>query len=503
MVHFVGAGPGAPDLITVRGQRLIAEADVIIYAGSLVNPALLEYKKTDCRVCDSAKMTLEEVTDVMRDAEEAGLSTVRLHTGDPCIYGAIREQMDILDQEKIPYDYTPGVSSFCGAASALDMEYTLPGITQSVIITRMAGRTPMPAGESIESFAGHGATMVIFLSAGMLEELSTKLMEGGYVPDTPAAIVYKATWPEEEKYTCTVETLAQTAAEHQITKTALIIVGEAVAQSGYERSKLYDPEFSTGFRKEIKKETNRGKVTVIGMGPGQIAQMTMEAYQAIEESDVIAGYQVYVDLVRDRFPDKKIITTAMRREEERCALALEEAASGADVAFICSGDAGVYGMAGLLYEMAQDYTSVEIEVIPGVTAALSGAARLGAPLIHDFALISLSDLMTPWEKIEKRLRMAAEGDFVIVLYNPSSKKRADYLKRACDILLETLSPDQVCGTVRNIGREGEEAHIYTLAELKNVQADMFTTVFIGNRSTKRIGNKMVTPRGYARERGKA
>ena len=503
MVHFVGAGPGAPDLITVRGQRLIAEADVIIYAGSLVNSALLEYKKADCLVYDSAKMTLEEVTDVMRDAEEAGLSTVRLHTGDPCIYGAIREQMDILDQEKIPYDYTPGVSSFCGAASALDMEYTLPGITQSVIITRMAGRTPMPAGESIESFAGHGATMVIFLSAGMLEELSTKLMEGGYVPDTPAAIVYKATWPEEEKYTCTVETLAQTAAEHQITKTALIIVGEAVAQSGYERSKLYDPEFSTGFRKEIKKETNRGKVTVIGMGPGQIAQMTMEAYQAIEESDVIAGYQVYVDLVRDRFPDKKIITTAMRREEERCALALEEAASGADVAFICRGDARVYGMARLLYEMAQDYTSVEIEVIPGVTAALSGAARLGAPLIHDFALISLSDLMTPWEKIEKRLRMAAEGDFVIVLYNPSSKKRADYLKRACDILLETLSPDQVCGTVRNIGREGEEAHIYTLAELRNVQADMFTTVFIGNRSTKRIGNKMVTPRGYARERGKA
>ena len=503
MVHFVGAGPGAPDLITVRGQRLIAEADVIIYAGSLVNSALLEYKKADCRVCDSAKMTLEEVTDVMRDAEEAGLSTVRLHTGDPCIYGAIREQMDILDQEKIPYDYTPGVSSFCGAASALDMEYTLPGITQSVIITRMAGRTPMPAGESIESFAGHGATMVIFLSAGMLEELSTKLMEGGYAPDTPAAIVYKATWPEEEKYTCTVETLAQIAAEHQITKTTLIIVGEAVAQSGYERSKLYDPEFSTAFRKEIKKETNRGKVTVIGMGPGQFAQMTMEAYQAIEESDVIVGYQVYVDLVRDRFPDKKIITTAMRREEERCALALEEAASGADVAFICSGDAGVYGMAGLLYEMAQDYTSVEIEVIPGVTAALSGAARLGAPLIHDFALISLSDLMTPWEKIEKRLRMAAEGDFVIVLYNPSSKKRADYLQRACDILLETLSPDQVCGTVRNIGREGEEAHIYTLAELRNVQADMFTTVFIGNRSTKRIGNKMVTPRGYARERGKA
>ena len=248
MVHFVGAGSGAPDLITVRGQRLLAEADVIIYAGSLVNPALLEYKKEGCRVYDSAKMTLEEVTDVMREAEKEGLTTVRLHTGDPCIYGATREQMDILEKAGIKYDSTPGVSAFCGAASALDMEYTLPGISQSVIITRMAGRTPMPEKESIESFAAHGATMVIFLSTGMLEKLSGRLIEGGYAPDTPAAIVYKATWPDEEKYICIVDTLAQTAAEHGITKTALIIVGGAVAQSGYERSKLYDPGFTTEFR---------------------------------------------------------------------------------------------------------------------------------------------------------------------------------------------------------------------------------------------------------------
>ena len=248
MVHFVGAGSGAPDLITVRGQRLLAEADVIIYAGSLVNPALLEYKKDGCRVYDSAKMTLEEVTDVMRESEKEGLTTVRLHTGDPCIYGATREQMDILEKAGIKYDSTPGVSAFCGAASALDMEYTLPGISQSVIITRMAGRTPMPEKESIESFAAHGATMVIFLSTGMLEKLSARLIEGGYAPDTPAAIVYKATWPDEEKYICTVDTLAQTAAEHGITKTALIIVGGAVAQSGYERSKLYDPGFTTEFR---------------------------------------------------------------------------------------------------------------------------------------------------------------------------------------------------------------------------------------------------------------
>ena len=253
MVHFVGAGSGAPDLITVRGQRLLAEADVIIYAGSLVNPALLEYKKDGCRVYDSAKMTLEQVTEVMREAEKEGLTTVRLHTGDPCIYGATREQMDILEKAGIKYDSTPGVSAFCGAASALDMEYTLPGISQSVIITRMAGRTPMPEKESIESFAAHGATMVIFLSTGMLEKLSGRLIAGGYAPDTPAAIVYKATWPDEEKYICTVDTLAQTAAEHGITKTALIIVGGAVAQSGYERSKLYDPGFTTEFREAADK----------------------------------------------------------------------------------------------------------------------------------------------------------------------------------------------------------------------------------------------------------
>ena len=248
MVHFVGAGPGASDLITVRGHRLINEADVIIYAGSLVNPDLLEGRKEGCQVYNSATMTLEEVTEVMREAEAAGLTTVRLHTGDPCIYGAVREQMEVLDQEGIPYDSTPGVSAFCGAASVLNMEYTLPGISQSVIITRMAGRTPVPERESIERFAAHGATMVIFLSTGMLAELSERLIAGGYSQDTPAAIVYKATWPDEARYICTVSTLAQTASAHGITKTALIIVGEAVAQSGFERSKLYDPSFETGFR---------------------------------------------------------------------------------------------------------------------------------------------------------------------------------------------------------------------------------------------------------------
>lgn len=252
MVYFVGAGSGAPDLITVRGQKLLQQADVVIYAGSLVNPALLKETKEDCEIFNSAKMTLEEVIDIMKRAHQQQKMTVRLHTGDPSIYGAVREQMDILEQEGIPYESCPGVSSFCGAASALNLEYTLPDVSQSVIITRMAGRTPVPEREEIASFAAHHATMVIFLSTGMLPELQERLMAGGYESDTPVAIVYKATWQEEEKYICTVSTLAQTAREHNITKTALIIVGDVVTHSNYRRSDLYHPEFETEFRKPCK-----------------------------------------------------------------------------------------------------------------------------------------------------------------------------------------------------------------------------------------------------------
>ena len=254
MVHFVGAGPGDPELITVKGKRLLEEADVIIYAGSLVNPQLLDYKKEGCRVYNSAKMTLEEVLQVMEEAEDEGLVTVRLHTGDPCLYGAIREQMDVLDEKGIGYDYCPGVSSFCGAASALNLEYTLPEVSQSVVITRMAGRTPVPEKESIESFAAHQATMVVFLSTGMLEELSRRLIAGGYQADTPAAIVYKATWEDEKACVCTVGTLAETAKRENITKTALMIIGDIVTHSHYDRSKLYHPEFTTEFRQGTKQD---------------------------------------------------------------------------------------------------------------------------------------------------------------------------------------------------------------------------------------------------------
>lgn len=252
MVHFVGAGPGAVDLITVRGQKLLEKADVIIYAGSLVNPELLEVRKADCEVFNSATMTLEEVIEVICKGEEKSKTIVRLHTGDPCLYGAIREQMDLLDEKNIPYEVCPGVSSFCGAAAALNLEYTLPDVSQSVIITRMAGRTSVPEKETIDSFAAHQATMVIFLSTGMLKQLSDQLILGGYDKNTPAAIVYKATWKEEKKFICTIETLAHTAEENKITKTALIIVGDVISHIEYSRSELYNPSFSTEFRTASK-----------------------------------------------------------------------------------------------------------------------------------------------------------------------------------------------------------------------------------------------------------
>ena len=238
------------------------------------------------------------------------------------------------------------------------------------------------------------------------------------------------------------------------------------------------------------------KVTVIGLGPGGGADLTGRARAALEGCDLIVGYTAYIELVKLDFPEKEVLSTGMRREVDRCRAAVEVALTGRDVAVVCSGDSGVYGMAGLIYEVAQEYDPIEIEVVPGITAACGGAAVLGAPLTHDFAVISLSDLLTPWEKIEKRLSAAAQADFVICLYNPSSRNRPDYLQRACDILLRDKDPNTVCGTVRNIGREGEEGKLLTLAQLRDTQVDMFTTVFIGNSQTKVLGGKMVTPRGY-------
>ncbi len=252
MVYFVGAGTGAADLITVRGKYLLEQADVIIYAGSLVNPELLAYAKKTCEIHNSAKLTLEEVIQIMSSAEAEGKMTVRLHTGDPSIYGAVREQMDELDRLDIPYESCPGVSACFGAAASLNLEYTLPGISQSLIITRMEGKTKVPEKEKIESFAAHQASMAIYLSAGMIKELSRRLIDGGYQKTTPAALVYKATWDEEEAYICTIETLYDTSVSHGITKTALVLVGDVIAHQHYQKSRLYAPDFSTEFRRGLE-----------------------------------------------------------------------------------------------------------------------------------------------------------------------------------------------------------------------------------------------------------
>ena len=539
MVHIVGAGPGAEDLITVRGLKFLKEADIVIYAGSLVYPGLLKETKPGAVVYDSAKMTLEQVMAVIKDAWKEKKEVVRLHTGDPCLYGAIREQMDEMDKAGITYDICPGVSSFCGTAAALQMEYTLPGISQSVVITRMAGRTPVPERESIRQFASHQATMVIFLSTGMLKELSEELIAGGYPADTPAAIVYKATWPEEKTVRTTIAELAEAAEREHITKTALIVVGNTMAQSGYDRSKLYDPGFTTEFRmaesshsrkmiqavpEMIKPDENDqktdgkdktepdkteleksgpentkvspGRLYVVGMGPGSLDGMTKEAFKAMEDSQVIAGYTVYADLVKPYFPEKEYLTTPMTKEEARCRMAFECCIQGKNTAMICSGDSGVYGMAGLILELAPQYPGVEIKMIPGVTAACAGAARLGAPLTHDFAVISLSDRLTPIEMIWERIEKAALADFVICLYNPRSKGRPDYLKQACERIMKYRAPETICGIASCIGRDGEEMKVMTLKELADYPADMFTTVFIGKSSTVKIGKWMVTPRGY-------
>ena len=238
------------------------------------------------------------------------------------------------------------------------------------------------------------------------------------------------------------------------------------------------------------------KLTVVGIGPGDYDNMTVGADRALQCCDVIIGYHVYVDLVKQRYPGKGFLTTPMTQEVKRCRMALDIAREGKNVAMVCSGDSGIYGMAALIYELRGESPDPEIQVIPGLTAACSGAALLGAPLTHDFAVISLSDRLTPWEKIEIRLENAALADLSIVIYNPASHGRPDYLRRACDILLRHLPGDRVCGIASRIGRDGESSRLLTLAELGTAPVDMFCTVFIGNSMTKSVGGKMVTPRGY-------
>lgn len=315
MVYFVGAGTGAADLITVRGMRLLEQADVIIYAGSLVNPELLSYAKKDCGIHNSAKLTLEEVIQIISGAETEGKTTVRLHTGDPSIYGAVREQMDALDVLGISYESCPGVSACFGAASSLNLEYTLPGISQSLIITRMEGRTKVPDRESIESLAAHKASMAIYLSAGMIQELSRRLIDGGYKKTTPAALVYKATWAEEEAYMCTIETLHDVSVEHGITKTALILVGEAIAHQRYEKSRLYAPDFSTEYRKRkdsVLPERKDGKLSMISFTQNG-KKLSARIAELLEEKLEVELYtKCGADINDDIFSDIVFVKTSVR-----------------------------------------------------------------------------------------------------------------------------------------------------------------------------------------------
>ncbi len=380
MINFVGAGPGAPDLITLRGSALLKEADVVIYAGSLVNPALLGLCREDCRIYNSAEMTLEQVVAVFRQAEAEQKNTVRLHTGDPCVYGAIREQMDALDELGLAYAVTPGVSSFCGAAAAAQAEYTLPDVSQSVILTRMAGRTPVPERESIAALAAHGTSMVVFLSSGMLEGLQAELLKGAYTPDTPAALVYKATWPEEKVLRCTVGTLAETGAKAGVRKTALVLVGDFL-NTAYARSKLYDPSFATEFRPASAGDAPAAPVqaapapakavTLIGIGCGTEATMTAEAAAALRKARLILG----ASRMLESLPKHGLTAPCRAAYLPEDILQHIQQAQG-DVCVLYSGDSGFYSGARGLLPLLQGY---EVRVFPGISSLQALAARLGRP----------------------------------------------------------------------------------------------------------------------------
>ena len=394
MIDFVGAGPGAPDLITLRGAELLKEADVVIYAGSLVNPALLGLCRPECAIYNSAEMTLEQVLAVMQDAEARGQRTVRLHTGDPCVYGAIREQMDALDELGLAYQVTPGVSSFCGAAAAAEAEYTLPGVSQSVIITRMAGRTPVPERESIASLAAHGASMTVFLSSGMLPALQEELLRGAYSQDTPAALVYKATWPEEKVMRCTVGTLAETGEKYGIHKTALVLVGDFLG-SAYERSKLYDPGFTTEFRQAaptahmgrdasslkdtVATEDPKAKVTLIGLGCGTADTMTKEAEKALRQAQLIIG----APRLLDSLPQNGLTAKRQAAYAAEDILPLIQQTRG-NVCVVYSGDSGFYSGARTLLPLLTDH---EVRICPGISSLQALSARLGRPW-QDWSLCS-------------------------------------------------------------------------------------------------------------------
>ena len=627
-VEIVGAGPGAEDLITVRGLRALQQADLVVYAGSLVAPALLRHCRPDCLCRDSASMDLAEQVAVMSETALAGKHVVRLHTGDPALYGAIDEQIRGLAQRGITVRITPGVSSVFAAAAALGCELTGPETAQSVVLTRTPGRTPMPAGEQAAAFARTGATLAFFLSTGKVADLMAELQDaGGLAPDTPAAAVYRASWPDEQVVRGTVADLASKVEEAGFRRQSLILVGRALATSATV-SRLYDGSFSHGYRNslpdeafhgtcalyaacpaddqqpapqpvpdmaaaladalprfdahiilgtprqalpllpaatgdaaviccaesgrhavclldgpdhagdrltrrvaritgglaitgptEAEKENDtpaavfpaaatasaapsspHGEVLVVGLGSGDPAQLTPEVDAALRRCDTVAGYSKYVDFIRDRIHSKRLIETGMKGEVERCRDALAAAAAGATVCMVCSGDPGILAMAGLLFELRareQAFRDLPIRVLPGITAASTAAAALGAPLQNGFSLVSLSDLLVPADEVRRNLRAVAQSALPVTLYNPAGRKRRRLLAEALDIFREARGGDILCAFVRHAGRPEETRWIGRLADLPADDVDMSTLVLIGSARTVTDRGALFEARGYA------
>lgn len=655
-VEIVGAGPGAEDLITVRGLRALQQADLVVYAGSLVAPALLRHCRPDCLCRDSASMDLAEQVAVMSEAALAGKRVVRLHTGDPALYGAIDEQIRGLAQRGITVRITPGVSSVFAAAAALGCELTGPGTAQSVVLTRTPGRTPIPAGEQAAAFARTGATLAFFLSTGKVADLMAELQDaGGLAPDTPAAAVYRASWPDEQVVRGTLADLARKVEEAGFRRQSLILVGRALAASTTV-SRLYDGSFSHGYRNslpdeaflgtcalyaaspaglaqartlaaaltqgdapapvifaacpaddqqpapqpvadmaaaladalprfdahiilgtprqvlpllpaatgdaaviccaesgrhavclldgpnhagdrltrrvaritgglgitgptEAEKENDtpaavfpaaatasavpsspHGEVLVVGLGSGDPAQLTPEVDAALRRCDTVAGYSKYVDFIRDRIHGKRLIETGMKGEVERCRDALAAAAAGATVCMVCSGDPGILAMAGLLFELRareQAFRDLPIRVLPGITAASTAAAALGAPLQNGFSLVSLSDLLVPADEVRRNLRAVAQSALPVSLYNPAGRKRRRLLAEALDIFREARGGDILCAFVRHAGRPEETRWIGRLADLPADDVDMSTLVLIGSARTVTDRGALFEARGYA------
>lgn len=513
-VYFIGAGPGDPDLLTVKGLRLLAGADVVVYAGSLLNPEILKLARSAAELHDSSRLTLEETVDLMLAAAREGKAVVRLHSGDPSLYGAVREQIERLEDAGVACEVVPGVSSFLAAAASLRREYTVPEGSQTLIITRAPGRTPVPASERLSSLAQHRASMCIYLSAHLIDQVARDLLAGGYPPETPVAVLEKVTWPGERVISGMLKDIAAKVQEAGIRRTALILVGDFLASEG-SRSHLYHPSFGHAFRAPhtaaglVRHEAealgcqeegqNQGRIWVVGIGPGGALDMSLRAIQALSAADVIVGYRTYLDLIPEYLGGKVVVGSEMTEEVDRCREALDLALSGKRVAVVSSGDPGIYGMAGLILELVcgtEGGERVPIEVIPGITAASAAASLLGAPLMNDFAVISLSDLMTPWRVIEERLQSAAAGDLVTVLYNPRSRKRTWQLEHAREIFLRHRGAETPVGIVRAARREGERVFLSTLGDLPQEEVDMLSTVIIGNSQTRVINGRMVTPRGY-------